>query len=169
MLGYPSDVTDAEWVLLAPFFARPDPRGNPGRYAKRDVVHAIFYVVKGGIPWRMLPLDFPPWDTVYDHYRRWNQRGVWEQALDALNAQARQKQGKQEHPTYVLVDSQSVKTQYASQDRGMDGGKKIKGRKRHIATDTLGRWISTLGQGFRNFNPSRRKHDSDRHDKNYRR
>ena len=113
MPGYPSDVSDEEWALLAPFFARPDPRGNPGQYAKRDVVNAIFYVVKGGIPWRMLPLDFPPWDTVYDHYRRWNQRGVWEQALDALNEQARHKQGKHKHPTYALVDSQSVKTQYS--------------------------------------------------------
>ena len=90
----------------------------------------------------MLPLDFPPWDTVYEHYRRWNQRGVWEQALDALNEQARQKQGKNEHPTYVLIDSQSVKTQYASHDRGIDGGKKIKGRKRHIATDTLGHMLA---------------------------
>ena len=112
VLCYPSDVPDAEWALLAPFFARPDPRGNPGRYAKRDVVNAIFYVVKGGIPWRMLPLDFPPWDTVYDQYRRWNQRGVLEQALDALNEKVRHQQGKHEHPTYVLLDSQSVKTQY---------------------------------------------------------
>ena len=75
MCGYPSDLTDEEWALMAGFFDRPDPRGNPGKYAKRDVVNAILYVVKGGIPWRMLPLDFPPWDTVYDHYRRWNQRG----------------------------------------------------------------------------------------------
>ena len=94
MSRYPSDVTDAEWALLAEFFDRPDPRGNPGKYEKREVVNAIFYVVKGGIPGRMLPLDFPPWDTVYDHYRRWNQRGVWQQALDTLNERARTKQGK---------------------------------------------------------------------------
>ena len=74
----------------------------------------------------MLPLDFPPWDTVYDHYRRWNQRGVWEQALDALNARARHKQGKHKPPTYVWVDSQSVKSQYASQDRGTDEKKRSK-------------------------------------------
>ncbi len=88
------------------------------------MVNAIFYVLKGGIPWRMMPLDFPPWDTVYDHFRRWNKRGVWEQALDVLHAQARSKQGKKPQPTYALLDSQSVKTQYASQDRGTDGGKK---------------------------------------------
>ncbi len=124
MPGYPSDLTDEEWALIAPFFDRPDPRGNPGRYEKRDVVNAILYVLKGGIPWRMMPLDFPPWDTVYDHFRRWNKRGVWEQALDFLNEQARLKQGKKPQPTYALLDSQSVKTQYASQDRGTDGGKK---------------------------------------------
>ena len=127
MCGYPSDLTDPEWALIAGFFARPDPRGNPGKYAKRDVVNAILYVVKGGIPWRMLPLDFPPWDTVYDHYRRWNQRGVWEHALDALNEHARHQQGRAKHPTYALIDSQSIKTQYASEDRGFDGGKKDQG------------------------------------------
>lgn len=120
-------MTDPEWALIAGFFACPDPRGNPGKYAKRDVVNAILYVVKGGIPWRMLPLDFPPWDTVYDPYRRWNQRGVWEHALDALNEHARHQQGRAKHPTYALIDSQSVKTQYASEDRGFDGGKKDQG------------------------------------------
>ena len=84
----------------------------------------LLYVLKGGIQWRMMPLDFPPWDTVYDHFRRWNKRGVWEQALDFLNEQARQKQDKTQQPTYALLDSQSVKTQYASEDRGTDGGKK---------------------------------------------
>ena len=124
MPGYPSDLTDEEWALIAPFFDRPDPRGNPGTYEKRDVVNAILYVLKGGIQWRMMPLDFPPWDTVYDHFRRWNKRGVWEQALDFLNEQARQKQDKTQQPTYALLDSQSVKTQYASEDRGTEGGKK---------------------------------------------
>jgi putative transposase len=67
---YPSDLTDKEWELLAPFFQRSDPRGNPGKFAKRDIVNAILYVTKGGIQWRMMPKDFPPWDTVYDHFRR---------------------------------------------------------------------------------------------------
>ena len=113
MLGYPSDVTDAEWALLAPFFARPDPRGNPGKYAKRDVVNAIFYVVKGGIPWRMLPLDFP--------------RGTPCMTITGAGISAgcgNKLWMRYKHPTYALVDSQSVKTQYASQDRGIDGGKK---------------------------------------------
>ena len=169
MAGYPSGLTDEDWGLLAPFFARPDPRGNPGTYEKWDVINAILYVVKGGIPWRMLPLDFPPWDTVYDHYRRWNQRGVWEQALDALNERARHKQGKNKPPPYVLVDSQSVTTQYASQDRGTDGKKKIKGRKRHLATDTLGNMLTVqvhaanradTSQGWDVCDPVAEKYDS---------
>ena len=124
---YPSDLTDAEWTLIEPFFQRPDPRGNSGKYAKRAIINAILYVVQGGIQWRMLPKDFPPWDTVYDHFRRLNQRGVWQQALDALNQRSRRRQGKINHPSYAIIDSQSVKTQYASDERGYDGGKKSKG------------------------------------------
>lgn len=121
---YPSDLSDEEWELLAPFFQRPDPRGNPGKYAKRDIVNAILYVTKGGIQWRMLPHDFPPWDTVYDHFRRLNKRGVWEQVLDSLNRLHRQRQGRTPEPSYAIIDSQSIKTQYASEERGIDGGKK---------------------------------------------
>ena len=121
---YPSDLSDEEWALLAPFFQRPDPRGNPGKYANRAIVNAMLYVTKGGIQWRMMPTDFPPWDTVYDHFRRLNKRGVWEQALDALNACHRQGQGRTPEPSYAIIDSQSVKTQYASIERGIDGGKK---------------------------------------------
>ena len=123
---YPSDLTDKGWEVLAPFFQRPAPRGNPGKFAKRDIVNAIFYVTKGGIQWRMIPKDFPPWYTVYDHFRRFNKRGVWEQVLDALNALHRQRQGRKPEPSYAMIDSQSVKTQYASDERGIDGEKKSK-------------------------------------------
>ena len=121
---YPSDLTDEEWHLIEPFFQRPDPRGNQGKHAKRDIVNAMLYVVQGGIQWRMLPKEFPPWNTVYDHFRRFNQRGVWQQALDALNQQSRRRQGKLRHPSYAIIDSQSGKTQYASDQRGVDAGKK---------------------------------------------
>ena len=141
---YPSDLTDKEWALIEPFFRRPDPRGNRGKYAKRDIVNAILYVVQGGIQWRMLPKDLPPWDTVYNHFRRLNQRGVWQQALDALTQESRRRQGKVLHPSYAIIDSQSVKTQYAVDARGIDGGKKIKGRKRHIITDTLGHLLGVI-------------------------
>jgi putative transposase len=92
----------------------------------------------------MLPKKFPPLGTVYDHFRRLNQRGVWQQALDALTQQSRRRQGRHRHPSYAIVDSQSVKTQYASDERGIDGGKKIKGRKRHIITDTLGHLLGVI-------------------------
>ena len=141
---YPSDLSDEEWALLAPFFQRPDPRGNPGKYANRAIVNAMLYVTKGGIQWRMMPTDFPPWDTVYDHFRRLNKRGVWEQALDTLNACHRQGQGRTPEPSYAIIDSQSVKTQYASNERGIDGGKKVKGRKRPIATDILGNLLAVI-------------------------
>ena len=121
---YPSDLSDEEWELLAPFFQRPDPRGNPGKYAKRDIVNAILYVTKGGDPVADAAHDFPPLDTVYDHFRRLNKRGVWEQVLDSLNRLHRQRQGRTPEPSYAIIDSQSIKTQYASEERGIDGGKK---------------------------------------------
>ena len=121
---YPSDLSDAEWALVSHFFDRPDPRGNKGKYDKREIVNAILYVLKGGIPWRMMPHDFPPWDTVYNHFQRWNERDVWDRALAHLNQEARRKHGKGSTPSYAIIDSQSVKTIYASDERGTDGGKK---------------------------------------------
>ncbi len=90
----------------------------------------------------MLPKDYPPWKTVYDHYRRWNQRGIWERALDELARTYREKNGKAPTPSYAIIDSQSVKTVSSSEARGVDGNKKIKGRKRHIVVDTLGNPIA---------------------------
>jgi putative transposase len=102
------------------------------------IVNAILYLVKGGIQWRLMPNDFPPWQTVYDHFSRWNKRGVWERVLDKLTAHHRKKAGRAVLPTYGIIDAQSVKTQYGSEERGIDGGKKVKGRKRHIVVDILG-------------------------------
>jgi len=123
---YPSDVTDDEWEGIKHFFERPDPRGNKGHHEKRTIVNAIFYVVKGGIQWRMMPNDLPPWKTVYDHFSKLNKRGVWEQILDSLNRKNREKEERKSVPSYAIVDSQSVKTIYDSEDRGYDGGKKSK-------------------------------------------
>ena len=106
---YPSDLSDQEWELIAHHFEPKDRRGSGHIHSKKRVVDAILYVVKGGIGWRMLPHDFPPWKTVYDHFRNWNQRGVWEAALDELNALHRKKKGRKEGPSYGIVDSQSVK------------------------------------------------------------
>jgi putative transposase len=121
---YPSDLTDKEWQGIEHFFKRPDPRGARSKHDKRSIVNAIIYVVKGGIQWRMLPTNFPPWQTVYNHFWRLNERGIWEQVLQELNKINRVKSGRKPHPSYALVDSQTVKTQYHGKDRGYDGGKK---------------------------------------------
>jgi len=133
---YPSDLNDSEWNAIKEFFKRPDPRGRKSKYPKRDMVNAILYVVKTGAQWHMLPNDFPPWNTVYYRFKHWSERGIWEKALDFLNRWRRRKEGKKEEPTYGVIDSQSVKTIYASEERGVY--QKIKGRNRHVVTDTLG-------------------------------
>ena len=135
---YPSDLKADEWLLIGSYFNARDVRGRKPRHSRKAIVDAILYVVKSGCQWRMLPKDFPPWKTVYGHFSRWNKEGVWESALDRLNGEYRASQKKRVAPSYAIIDSQSVKTIYASEDRGIDGGKKIKGRKRHIIVDTLG-------------------------------
>jgi putative transposase len=127
---YPSDLTDQEWEGIKHFFERPDPRGNKGYHDKRTIVNAIFYVIKGGIQWRMLPNDFPPWETVYNHFYRLCKRGIWENVLDFLNTKHRKKEKREANPSYAIVDSQSVKTIYDSEEIGFDGGKKDKGKKK---------------------------------------
>ncbi len=141
---YDSDLSEEEWQLIKHHFEPEDNRGIKPKHAKRDIVNGIFYINKTGAQWRLLPKDFPPWTTVYDHYSPWNRRGVWEAALDELSALHRKKKDKNLTPSYGIVDSQSVKTVSASEQRGMDGGKKIKGRKRHIVVDTLGNLIHVI-------------------------
>lgn len=97
-MGYLSDLSKEEWEVVAHFFAPRDRRGSASKHDRKHVVDAILYVAKTGVQWRMLPRDFPPWKTVYDHFRRWNQRGVWEQALDALNARHRKKRHADPRP-----------------------------------------------------------------------
>lgn len=88
-MSYPSDLKDHEWQKIAAYFEPKDTRGRKAKHSKKMIVNAILYVVKSGCQWRMLPSDFPSWKTVYDHFSRWNKRGVWEQALDALNTRHR--------------------------------------------------------------------------------
>jgi len=88
---YPSDLSDAQWRAIEPFVERPDPRGNPGKYEKRSVVNAILYVAREGCRWRSLPVNFPPWEAVYDHFRRWRERGVWEELAQVLARADRRK------------------------------------------------------------------------------
>lgn len=137
-MSYPSDLSEKQWELIKTAFEPKSKRGRPASHCKKKIVDAILYIVKSGISWRMMPNDLPPWKTVYDHFSRWNKQGIWESLLDRLNKVRRQKVGRGIGPSYAIIDAQSVKTQYASEDRGIDGGKKVKGHKRHILVDIMG-------------------------------
>ena len=124
---YDSDLSHEEWAIIEHHFHPTDQRGNAHKHPKKRIVDAILYVVKGGITWRLLPKDFPPWKTVYDHFSRWNKKGIWAAALNELTQLHRQRKGRKPTPNYAIIDSQSIKTQYDSEQRGFDGHKKNKG------------------------------------------
>ena len=110
---YPSDLTDAQWELLAPLLppARPPgQRGRPRTTDLREVVNAIIYITRAGCAWRLLPHEFPPWSTVYEYFWCWRRDGLWERVLEALREQAREKAGRKPTPSAAIIDSQSVKT-----------------------------------------------------------
>jgi transposase len=138
--GYPSDLTDAQWALIEPLLPEPATEGRREKHPRREVVNAILYVVRSGCPWRYLPADLPPWQTVYWYFTRWEQAGVTEDLLAALRVKARAVQGREPEPSAGIIDSQSVKgaETVGLDTRGYDAGKKINGRKRFIVTDTLG-------------------------------
>jgi putative transposase len=107
---YPSDLTDPEWALVEPLVARPGQRGRPHIHSRRRILDAIFYVLRSGCQWRMLPLDYPPWQTVYSCFRRWKERGLLKKLHEPLRATYRQREGREVQPSGGIVDSQSVKT-----------------------------------------------------------
>ena len=135
--SHDTDLTDAQWALLQPMLPHPGKLGRPVT-DRRRVVNAILYIVKGGIPWRLLPKTFPPWQTVYHVFRKWTQAGTWVALNDRLRARARQRAGKRCRPTATSLDSQSVKSDPHGGPVGYDAAKKIKGRKRQVLVDTLG-------------------------------
>jgi putative transposase len=104
-MGYPSDLADAEWALIEHYFQPRDRRGSASLHPRKGIVDAILYVVKSGCQWRMLPNDFSPRQTVYDHFSRWNKRAVWETARDQVNALHRQNNGRSASPSYGMIDS----------------------------------------------------------------
>ncbi|MEV7951991.1 IS5 family transposase [Streptomyces rubiginosohelvolus] len=141
---YPSDTTIAEWALIEPLLPVPACQtrtgGHPEKWPRRDIVDAIRYIVDNGAKWRALPADFPPWETCYGFFWRWNRAGIVAYIRDQLRRRIRTGKGRCPNPVTLIVDSQSVKgsSTVGSKTRGYDAGKKINGRKRHIAVDTLG-------------------------------
>lgn len=140
---YPSDLSDAEWNSLREYLPTPKAQGRPRTHPLRDVLDAIFYVLKTGCQWRFLPHDFPPWSSVYYHFRRFRLSGLCSVILKVLREAERKRVGKDPQPTAAIMDSQSVKTtEESAHPSGYDAHKNVKGRKRHLLVDTLGLLLS---------------------------
>jgi transposase len=138
-LRYASDLTDAEWALLEPLLPPPSTQGRPRSWPMREVINAIFYVMRSGCPWRLLPYDFPPWRTVYRWFAAWRDEGLFERVNHALVMADRERSGRNASPTAAVIDSQSVRTTEGGGPRGYDAAKKVMGRKRHALVDMDGR------------------------------
>jgi putative transposase len=135
---YDTDVTDAAWAWVGPILPAARPVGRPRTTNLRAVLNAIFYLLRTGCQWRLLPREFPPCGTVYHYFRAWQNSGVWVHLHRVLYEQARRHAGREACPSVVIMDGQSVKTTERGGARGFDAHKRVKGRKRHILVDTLG-------------------------------
>ena len=136
---YPTDLSDDEWLCVCPHLPEPAREGRPRLHGLRAILDAVFYVLKSGCPWRLLPREFPPWKTVYDWFRKWRIDGTWERLNAELRERLRCRLGRDPNPSAGIVDSQSARTSgVGGQERGFDPAKNVEGRKRHLLVDTEG-------------------------------
>ena len=142
---YTSDLTDQQWALIEPMIPPQRSGGDERTTDMRAVIDAILYLNKNGCSWRDIPGDFPNWNTVYSYFARWRDDGTWQRIYQVLHRQWRKHQGRHETPSAAIIDSQSVKaSDTADEESGFDGGKLIKGRKRHLMVDTEGFPVSVV-------------------------
>lgn len=134
----PAIISNGEWFVLEPLIPAAKPGGRPRSADMREILNGVFYILRSGCAWRLMPHDLPKWKTVYDDFRTWRLEGVWKQLNQTLREQLRLELGRDTQPSAGVQGSQSVKTTGAGGLKGCDGGKKVKGRKRHVLVDTQG-------------------------------